>query len=173
MSINLSTEQRAQLSRSVYAVENLIEIQRADPANNFYYTTGFYDVDVQTDTSGGVVTFSASNSIQTVDTIPQKTFFADIRTSITFASSNLTTALTFDLGDTVNIHKMFRDTSTNAPDIDSATAPIHVFSGIVVGRRLNATKQSSRLQLELANTNLSLDRYANLPAILVNLSGVG
>ena len=162
MSRGLNATQEALVELNAYLVENLIEI------GSTYYTDGTIDVDVETTTSGGVVTFSANSKLDEVGSVEEKSYFSNVKIAITFIGADLSTQLAFTNGTRVVIHKMFRDVSTGAV---VATDPIRIFDGIIVSKRLNFDGENQTLQLECTPDNIGIYKTIDLPPLLKNVVG--
>lgn len=162
MSRGLTARQETLLDQTVYLSDMLIEISTS--STDYFYTTGAYAVNIDTGTSGGAQDFTPVNNIVAVDNIPQQNFFSDSRIAITFGADDLDTEISWANTTTVvNIYKMFRSTVDYSKE--TASDPIFLFNGKLVGKRLNADALNHTLQTEWARDNISNKRFAKVPPV--------
>ena len=115
-----------------YIVETLVEFTNG---NNFayYMTNGAYDIELTTATSNGAQTYDSNIGLTVIDEIPETYLPSSTTATINFSTnnSNLLEDLSSNILNTnVVIYKLFRDTTTNDPDISDG---YNVFTGSVTG----------------------------------------
>lgn len=138
MSRGLTANQITNLQQNSYRIEELVEIYLT--GQSFFYTTGSYNVAVSTPTSGGSQTFTPRSYISTIGEIVE-TFEAQA-TEVSLQFERFTVGgsddafLTYlNSTDIINrrvvMYKLFRNTSTTAPDTTNGL--IQVFDGVISG----------------------------------------
>ena len=162
MSRNLTAGQDTLVEANSYIVENLLEI------GSVYYTTGSFDVDVSTATSGGTQTFISDNKLLTIGNIEERSYFTKSKQGFQFIGADLSTPLAFENGTRVVIYKLFRNVSTNAVE---AAGAIGVFDGYISSKRLDFDGSNQILQIECSADNVSSYKSLATPLLSNNITG--
>ena len=134
MARTLTSGQQTALEANPYRLEKLLEVQT--PAGSYYYTTGQFNVDASTDTSGGTQTYLRANGVELFGDIVENYDLGinELQINIGDVSDtvydNITrTSNDFDFQRTaVNVYWLFRDVSTGVPDTSNI---ITLFKGVI------------------------------------------
>ena len=173
MTRGLTATQKSYLDDNAVIHETLVQISYG--GNSVFYTTGLADLTgVSTIYSGGARTWSATNDIQNVDTIVEKTFGVTAPQALIFTGDMGATlgALGVSALDLPNIdtkfyiHRVFRNVSTYA---EWGEDPIELFAGILVKKTYTVGIDTEILQLDLLNKS----RFYNKVSQLKILKGLG
>lgn len=173
MTRGLTATQKSYLDDNAVIHETLVQISYG--GNNVFYTTGLADLSgVSTSYSGGAQTWVATNNIQNVDTIVEKTFGVTAPQAMIFTGDVGATisALGVSLLDLPNIdtkfyiHRIFRNISTYA---EWGEDPIELFAGVLVKKTYTVGKEEKKLQIDLLNKS----KFYNKVSQLKILKGLG
>lgn len=148
MSRGLTANEIANLNLAAYRLEYLVEIYLAN--NNFFYTTGDYDVSVSTATSGGSQTFKSRSYIAQIGGIaetympsPSNLDLQFHRISVGGLDDAFTSASNLN-ADIINrrvvMYMLFRDKDTFAPDTSDGL--IQMFDGKIGGMDVTTTEEN-------------------------------
>lgn len=173
MTRGLTTAQKSYLDDNAVIHETLIQISY--DGNSVFYTSGLADVSgISTSYSGGTQTWVATNNIQNIDTIVEKTFGITAPQALLFTGDMSVTlgALGVSALDLPNIdtnfyiHRIFRNVSTYTVWGED---PIELFAGILIKKTYTVGIDTELLQLDLQNKS----RFYNKVSQLKILKGLG
>lgn len=144
MSRGLTAGQIANIEQTTQRVETLLEFYLPG-SSNFYYTTGSYPVTVTTATAGSQ-TFTPSSFIAQIGSVvesyqAQPNSLDLQRTQGTSPDTFATKMQETAIGSRVVMYKLFRNTTTTAPDTSNGV--IQVFDGSISGIDFELSLESS------------------------------
>lgn len=159
MTRSLSNVTQTFLARDAIVSYLLIEIGLSTPVggkNAIYYTDAPYDISYDTDTApdSGAQTYSAQGNFLAISQTSESSDLRVTSINLTLSALNLTNITTFakseQINQTVSVHRVFLDQSTDQLIYDSAgDGPILIFKGKIAGYKIADAKDTATLTLQV------------------------
>jgi hypothetical protein len=160
MARDLTVNQQSRISDNPYRSERLVEIQT--PSGSLYYTTGQYNVNVSTETSGGAQIFNAFHGIELIGNLNEQyqVGINEIVISIGDVEDNVydiitRTAQNYDYQRTlVNVYWLYRNVANTIP---YSSDIITLFQGTIKSIDINRTEEDSVINIRASNNFTNFD----------------